>query len=309
MVHPHTLAFVHFRPPRPAILAGLHLLRAHPQEAPVVENRAQGPAWSEHLKEWAAFLSVNRAFSSRTVTEYRRAVIRFIADTGLDPNYATEEDVTGYLASLSAKGNGRGQMSRALKSYYGWAVGSVLRIDPATSPTARLKIPRQKYGPAPNLDDEQLTRLVIAAAWWNPRWAWAILFAFGTGGRIEALCAVRPEDIRDGQVWFRVAKGNRPYGVELGPTTAEAAQELLHYGHPTLIGVGPGRFRQWVELSADRAGLKVWPHLLRHSYSTRVARETDPKTWMGLMGHADLSQYDRYVATDRDRRRQAVRGL
>jgi len=75
----------------------------------------------------------------------------------------------------------------------------------------------------------------------------------------------------------------------------------------TLIGVGAERFRQWVHAAEQDAGLgRVWPHLLRHAASTRVARSTDPETWRRFMNHADLSQWPRYVAGTDERLRQAI---
>jgi site-specific recombinase XerD len=67
------------------------------------------------------------------------------------------------------------------------------------------------------------------------------------------------------------------------------------------------RLRQWMNQSVQRAGLKAWPHLLRHAASIGIARQTDPKTWMNFMNHADLSQYGRYVATTNERLRDDMR--
>jgi len=75
----------------------------------------------------------------------------------------------------------------------------------------------------------------------------------------------------------------------------------------TLLGVGAERFRQWVHAAEQEAGLgRVWPHLLRHAASTRVARRADPETWRRFMNHADLSQWARYVAGTDERVRRAV---
>jgi len=77
-----------------------------------------------------------------------------------------------------------------------------------------------------------------------------------------------------------------------------------------LIGVGAERFRQWVHAAEQEAGLgRVWPHLLRHAASTRVARSSDPETWRRFMNHADLSQWARYVAGTDERVRRAVQSL
>jgi integrase len=67
---------------------------------------------------------------------------------------------------------------------------------------------------------------------------------------------------------------------------------------------------QWVHAAEQEAGLgRVWPHLLRHAASTRVARSSDPETWRRFMNHADLSQWARYVAGTDERVRRAVQSL
>ena len=97
-----------------------------------------------------------------------------------------------------------------------------------------------------------------------------------------------------------------PEGPTGGAPSARCAQPLRP-AESTLIGVGAERFRQWVHAAEQEAGLgRVWPHLLRHAASTRVARSSDPETWRRFMNHADLSQWARYVAGTDERVRAAV---
>jgi integrase len=292
--------------------APVEIVRTEP--APDVPARPRVP-WAEHLRQWTTFLMVD-GYSPKTVTEYRSAIVRFMADTLLDLDHLTEEDVVAYLSGLTARGRGRKLALAGLKSYGAWAAARGVGPNAA----ARIRFPKVKYGPAPDLTDSDLTRLVVAAAWHSPRWAWAVLFIYGTGCRIGSAIAVRPEDVRlfdvqdetgarvpGGTVYFRVAKNDDPYSVPLVEPALTAARELIEHGHPTLLGAGEGRVREWVTESARRADLHVWPHLLRHAFSTRVAQATDPKTWMTLMNHHDLKQFDRYVATDDERKRSALR--
>jgi integrase/recombinase XerC len=209
----------------------------------------------------------------------------------------------------------RGVYLRALRSFYSWAVdrGHVER-----NPVGQLNPKNRKYGAAPSLDEEQLTRLVIAAAWYEPRRAWAILLMYATGARIDSLCHVRPEDVEGERIHFRVAKYARPYSVPLGRVGREATKELLAWEPTdrrtggrsgTLLRAGEERVRQWLALAQAMSGVKAHPHLLRHTYATRLARVTDPGTWAELMNHSDLSQYRRYVGVDEKRLREAVEQL
>lgn len=177
-------------------------------------------------------------------------------------------------------------------------------------------------------------RLLRAAFRREHRRGWAILLCYVTGARVGSLVGARPCDIHlgpDARLDLLEAKGGKPYSVPLERAGVIAARHLIDYaGHrglsrsdtsgvglplraegfaprPVLIGVGAERFRQWVHAAEQEAGLgRVWPHLLRHAASTRVARRADPETWRRFMNHADLSQWSRYVAGTDERVRAAI---
>jgi integrase len=230
-------------------------------------------------------------------------LLRFMADTMAEPESLTQEDVVAYLTNLSAPD--RSLMLRALRSYYGWAADR-LGVD---NPVRGMSPKRLKYGRIESVSADDLTRLLVALAWRHPRRAWVALFLYATGGRIGSIVAVRPQDIWNGEVHFKTAKGGRLYSVPLGHLAQEAVKELLQYGLPTLVGVSAERVRQWLRQAELDCGIKVNPHKLRHTFATRIARATDARTWQELMGHADLSQFRRYVLPDEDRMRAAVEEL
>jgi integrase/recombinase XerD len=268
--------------------------------------------WADALRRFDGYLSVIGR-SDKTRAKYRYYLLRFMADTMTDLGDATEDSIVDYVAGMPRNGSGRADTLRALRSFYTWAEDRGLSSNPAK----RLKVPRKRYGPAPALDPDELTRLVIAAAWRDPRRAWAILFVYGTGCRLGSACEVRPEDVRGSTVHFRVTKGDRPYSVPLGHVAKVAAQELASNAYvvrtlktDTLLGCVPGTFWMWVNRAAKDAGLRAWPHLLRHTTATRMVEEGVAfDVVAGLLGHADLSMLPRYVHTSDERKRAAVEAL
>lgn len=268
--------------------------------------------WQHALRDWSLHLSV-MGLAETTIRTYRRTVVNFLADTLLDLFTVTEDDVVSYVAALPRNGAMRGQTLRALRSFYSWAEDHERGINPVK----KLKPRERKYGPAPDLEDDELVRLLVACAWREPRRAWVLMLMYATGARIGSLCAVEPEDVKGDRIHFRVAKGERPYAVPLGRAGREAAAELMawvppsrrHRSKGTLVGVSEERVRQWFQQAQTDAGVRVWPHLLRHAFATRIAAATDPGTWAALLNHQDLSQYRRYVATKDERLRAAVEAL
>jgi integrase len=222
-------------------------------------------------------------------------------------------DVEEYLADLPANGSKRGDAIRALRAFCSWAhvEGEIDR-----DPIAHVPVPRRRVAPAPDLPADDLRRLLRAAFRREPRRGWAILLCYVTGARVGSLVKVRPGDVHlgpDARIDLLEAKGGKPYSVPLeraGVIAAGHLRDIRGNGIPadvTLVGVGAERFRQWVHAAEQEAGLgRVWPHLLRHAASTRVARSADPETWRRFMNHADLSQWSRYVAGTDDRVRAAL---
>jgi site-specific recombinase XerD len=251
--------------------------------------------------------------SDATRRQYRYELLRWWTDylfaAELEVADVRAADVEEYLGTLPRHGSKRTDAIRALRALFAWAVveGEVDR-----NPIIHIPIPRPRRGPAPDLSDDELRRLLRAAFRRERRRGWAILLCYVTGARVGSLVKVRPCDVHlgpDARLDLLEAKGGKPYSVPLERAGVIAAGHLTRTTNPCnrLIGVGAERFRQWVHAAEQEAGLgRVWPHLLRHAASTRVARKADPETWRRFMNHADLSQWSRYVAGSDERVRAAL---
>lgn len=254
-----------------------------------------------------------RGWAATTRRKYRYELLCFVdwcALHSLELETISEDGVLMFLAALPARGSKRGDASRAVKAFYRWAAGR-LRID---NPSSDVVIPRSKAAPAPVLGcvDERL--LLRAAFVQEPRRGWAIVLALATGARVASLTAIRPEHVHlfdptGPWLWFATAKGDRPYALPLNRRGAIAAAHLLALGHDPILGVGSARFRQWVHAAEQSAGLeRVWPHLFRHTFATKVAAAGDVEAWRRAMNHSDLSQWSRYVAGSDQQLRAATSG-
>lgn len=260
---------------------------------------------------FAAYM-VAAGFASTTQHKYRYELLCWVCDCcwvrGLDPITATEVDISRYIVSLPAHGKKRGDAARALKAFGSWLAGRYRADDPARE----IRIPRDRATPAPELTDEAVQQLLAAAFRQEPRRGWAMMLALATGARVGSLVAIRREDVHltDASgpwIWFDKAKGSRPYAVPLNARGRAASAHLLSLGHDPIIGVGAARFRQWVHAAEESAGLeRVWPHLLRHTFASKVARAGDVEAWRRLMGHSDLTQWPRYVHAADERLRAAI---
>lgn len=257
----------------------------------------------ERLRAYTAWMEATD-HRPKTIRDYRYWLLRFAADTVLDPWEATEDDLVGYLAGLPQRGMSRRCFLRSIKSYWTWAAPRA-----GHDPTARLHLRRPKPPPAPYLAPQELRAIIRAAFRREPRRGWVILLLASTGMRIGSLLALRAQDVVETSAWLREAKGGRSYEAQLSRAARIAIRHLAAAGHETLVGVGSAEaVRKWLRQAAEAAGVeqRVYPHLLRHTFATALGRVTDPETWRIAMGHADLSNWSRYVHTDRDRVLHAV---
>lgn len=259
----------------------------------------------ERMRAWVAWLEATD-HRAKTIRDYRYWLLRFAADTLIDPWDASEDDIVGYLAALPQQGMSRRCLLRAFKSAWSWGEPRFGR-----NPTARLHLRRPPMPPGPHLGTTELRALIRAAFRRERRRGWAILLMASTGMRIGSLIEFRAQDVDGSFAWLQEAKGGRSYEVALNRAARIAVRHLAAEAYPTLIGVGAEGFRRWLRQAALDAGLerRVHPHLLRHTFATALGRVTDPRTWQAAMGHADLSQYPRYVHTDRERVLRAVESL
>lgn len=295
--------------------AHLPILQAPMQNALADGEKALGVL--ALLGLWDTYLDVSGSANPRTRRAYKRAIVNAMADTLTDLRLWSEDDVVAYLTTFDPKGQMRGQVLRALKSFYGWAEP---RGHVPLDPTARLRVKRPKLMPAPSLSRDDLETFLTAAEQSDPRARPCMEFMYATGARIGSMVALRPADLHLGEdphVTFAVAKGDKPYRVPLGPRAISAASRLLELAdyspkmangrRETLVGVGENTIRNWFTEASDRSGIAARPHLMRHTFATRLAENgTDVRTWIELMNHSDASQFRRYAAASDSNLREAV---
>ena len=270
------------------------------------------------LRRWAEWMEVSGRHAATTRTQYRRYAIAFIAATLIPLDELTEDDVVEYLATLPAKGAMRGQTIRALSSLCRFAHrhGAI-----TSDPMAYISVPRRKYGDAAYLEPDELEQVLTAAERLDPRARPALELMYATGARVGSFCAVMPEDVdlRKQTIHFRVTKGDKPYTNPLEGRGLAAATRLLElrdyvaphgpqHRRPTLVGVGPVVIQRWAKLAGEMVGIKVWTHLLRHTFCERIANDPNvPEiVVVELMNWSDSSQMRRYAKARDGLKRAAV---
>jgi site-specific recombinase XerD len=182
--------------------------------------------------------------------------------------------------------------------------------DVPSNPAARLTGVRLVRAAPKALASPELRRLLREARRSaNPLHRAVVLVLAHTGLRVSELCALRVSDVviseRRGKLIVR-GKGEKVREVPLNAEARWALREWLAV-RPTVPsdalfvgrrgGLTPNGVWGIVRKCARRAGVDAHPHMLRHTFATRLLREAgaDLVTVAELLGHESLDTTARYT--------------
>jgi len=285
------------------------------------------------LEPFATYLQ-EQDRSPHTIAAYTRDVAAFFTwlneKTGkeLAPVNVTVFDVRKYREHLIAAGRKPAGLNRrlaSLRTFFAWAMANDLAT---TNPAAPVQGQSEVRRPPKALSSQEVYRLqrtaaeqrqlavakadgasspTVIAAWRDEALLNLLLY---TGLRVGEAAALRLDDLvlgeRSGKVIVRLGKGRKYREI---PLHKEARQALAAYlkvrpggedDHLFLGQRGPLGSRG-IQLQVAALGrtaeVAVTPHVLRHTFGTRLLREagTDLVTVAALMGHASIATTQIYT--------------
>jgi integrase/recombinase XerD len=286
-------------------------------------------------EEFLSWLAVERGRAANTIAAYRRdlrAYEAWLRGRGLSVDAVGEAAVADYIAVLRGAGRAPASVARAvvaLRSMHRFLLDEGL----ATSdPTDELATPRVPQGLPKALDEEEVARLLAAAAGDEPRDRRnrAILeVLYGTGMRISELVGLDLADVSlDERAARVIGKGDKQRLVPLGRFAADALAAWVGPGgrgsmaprrwarrgdaEAVFLNARGGRLSRqgaWgvVRAYAVRVGLadRLTPHVLRHSCATHMLDHgADIRVVQELLGHASITTTQVYTKVSADRLRQ-----
>jgi integrase/recombinase XerD len=267
----------------------------------------------ETLAQWRQWLR-GQGLSEATVRLYSYGLFRLLTETDADDlNSITEAHVTAFLQSLGKHGRARSAYFKGVRSFFGYCQ---LRSLVDADPTRGIRVRKPRPRPPVALSEEELTRYFVAAAWRDPRRAWALMLCFSVGARRMEIAAVQPEDIQGDELFLRRCKYGKTRRVPLGRYARIALEELRPYYNGTILGgVAPETVTEWAHQAAVDSGL-IWKvqgrvaHVLRASFATRLLREGVPvEVVRDLMGHESIATTNAYAAVESHEPRDAMARL
>lgn len=242
------------------------------------------------IRAFEEYLSVIKVLDKKSISSYVCDLEQLENQTGKDLLTLDSSDVFAFLAQFENKRTLNRKLS-AINSFYNFCHSEEFLIKKINIPMARVPKNLPKYL---SLEEVQVGLEMIDRGTNVGRRDYAlILFLYASGCRISEALSVQRNDIVDGWLKIRYAKGEKERMVPLAPVAIKALDEYLSVSdkrstHLWLNYQGTPLSR----ISAYKITKKylgVSPHVLRHSFaSSLIIGGADLRVVQELLGHSSL---------------------
>ena len=252
------------------------------------------------IEEFKTYLELEGK-SPQTVRMYTYYVDRFLKDTKT-PNYRS---ALRFLAKLKQSGYSNKSLNlvvQALKAYF--------RFEGLDEEAERLKSPKVPRSLPKSLTKEDVKKLIKVVPPTRKRDRLIILLLYGTGLRVSEVCNLKIEDI-DFKRGILIVKGGKGAKDRVVPIPDFLLKEIEDYLKTREDGseylfvevrrekkdrISPKTVWYLLKKYGEKAGIRVTPHMLRHSFATHMLEKgVDIRVIQEILGHSNLSTTQIYT--------------
>lgn len=275
------------------------------------------------LKDFLAYLAVERGLAKNTVESYSVDLVKFSAFLSSRKKLLSSfrrEDVGAFLDSLRGSGSSIASVCRNLSAIRGLARYMLLQGMIKEDPTENISSPRKWEVLPKALSVDEVRELLGSGK--NGRFVLrdsAMLeLLYSSGLRVTELVSIRVSDVNFEAGFLRVVgKGGKERVIPASPRALKKVKEYVSELRPkllkdrrsdylfvTLRGKPMTRQRFWQTLKSygALAGVELSPHTLRHSFATHMLEGgADLRSLQKMLGHSDISTTQIYTKVSMDR--------
>ena len=278
------------------------------------------------IREYVAYLSIERGSSPHTISAYKRDLIRyaeFLVEQGiLSLDRIDHDTVIAYEAQLVEARFAPATIERRMSVLKGFHRFLVRENMTAKNPTESLHLPKVPSALPDVLSIEQVDAILSQPLDDNGvglRNRALLEVLYGCGLRVSELTGLDRGNVLLDEGFVRVlGKGGKERIAPIAGTAHEALSDYLKrgrnelvkpYAKPTaavFLNARGGRLtRQSVHAVVAKAGLTIGvknlhPHTLRHSFATHLlGGGADLRVIQEILGHSDISTTQIYTHVDR----------
>jgi integrase/recombinase XerD len=253
---------------------------------------------SKELEAFIEYLIIIKGLSKKSIDSYRSDLVQFEEVMKKPIIKATSEDVIDFLAQIKKLENGQIVNQRTLNrklssinSFFNFAykeewIDKKIKIH-------QLKPPKSLPKFLSNDEIIEGIKLIDTSTWLGLRDKALILFIYATGLRVSEAMDAKKDDIEDGWIRVRNAKGDKQRVVPIAKMAIDALNEYL-FKRPLVsdylfINSKGDRLSRISAFKITKKYLNVSPHVLRHSFATSlVLGGADLRVVQELLGHSSM---------------------
>lgn len=275
------------------------------------------------IKVFVSYLSVERGLSSNTVRSYSldlQGFEQFLQEKGKDLAAFGREDITDYFEKLKKTGHSAASIARLLSSIKSLCRFLIIERIMFEDPTEILKTPKQWERLPKSLDVpviKELLEIQIESRTFL-RDAAMLELLYSSGLRASEIISLKVQDLHVDAGFIRImGKGSKERVVPVNRRAVERIATYMSELRPALLknkqsaciflsnrGASMTRQRFWQALKVfgKAAGIKLSPHMLRHSFATHLlGGGADLRSVQKMLGHSDIATTQIYTKVSRDR--------
>ncbi len=165
------------------------------------------------------------------------------------------------------------------------------------NPTKGLKYRRTQQRPIPFLMDDDIKRIITAAENEPGNLKEVIIFLLETGCRLGEFCAVKVSDIdlKNHQVAIIASKTYSLRYARITDRLLPIMERWIKEGKPEYPQ--GNMYSVWIRRLGKSMNppIKIYPHLFRHTYASRMAEKVPITVVKALLGHSDIKTTMKYA--------------
>ncbi len=275
------------------------------------------------IEDFLTYLSVERGRAGNTVRSYGRDLKKFslfLRDEDRDLLSFGKGDIVNFIGLLRAEDYTTASIARmlsAIRSFCRYLVLEKLRDD---DPSENLQTPAGWERLPKAITVEEVRRLlgVIEGGEFALRDLAMLELMYASGLRVSELVTLRVEAVNLEAGFVRVmGKGARERVVPVSGGTIGKIRDYLKHLRPRLLKGGESpylfisqrgtamtrqRFWQAIKGYGRMAGVRVTPHVIRHSFATHLLEGgADLRSVQKMLGHSDISTTQVYTKVTAER--------
>jgi len=245
---------------------------------------------SNELEAFLEYISVTKALSQRTIQAYKSDLK--LIESDLKKSLLVLD--TNTILLLLGKNQNKRTLNRklsALNAFFDFCYKSKFSQEYSKIKLSKLPKLLPKFIPYTKIMDS--LKNIDTTSWIGKRDYALILFLYASGTRISECLEVTRDDINDGWLHVRHAKGEKERVIPLAKKSIDAIEKYLtEFQYEKDFVWSNYRGEKLSRISAYKITKKylgVSPHVLRHSYATSlITGGADLRVVQELLGHASL---------------------